>query len=198
MRAAEEALLGEIECRLLQPDRLEAAIERAVTAWQAGRAQRREVGARLEARLKTLTAEITNLTNALATGVAVASIAEALTAREREREQVQAQLAVVRAVAEDPLTDRAQVQQELRAILADWRAELRADVQAARPALHELLHGRVRFVPEAVNGREGFRLEGEGCVTQLLPAGVRSVVPVRGYDDAYLVRRQGFFPRVAA
>ena len=51
--------------------------------------------------------------------------------------------------------------------LTAWRGVLMADIAGARTILQKLLASKVRFVPEVVDGRAGFRLEAQarspGC-----------------------------------
>ena len=109
-------------------------------------------------------------------------MAEALAAREAERDQVREASAAEQARANASGVDRARLDRELRAILQEWRTELRADVSAARPVLAKLLPQQVSFVPVRVNGREGFRLDGVGSLEALVPTAVRNLVPVRGFE----------------
>jgi hypothetical protein len=173
MRQAEDAVLDTLADEILRPDRIEAALDRAITTWQASQVGREGKRLRLAQRAEELSREIANLTDALARGVAVTSIGEAIAARETERRRLYEELAAASAEAEWGRADRARLGKEFRAILADWRAELRADTAAARPVLRKLLPGRVRVVPAAQNGQEGFRLEGMGSVAAVLPAEVR-------------------------
>ena len=182
MQQAEEALIDAPASDLLRPDPLDATIERTVAAWQGAHADRAATVAGLGQRAKALTIEIANLTTALAHRVAVASIAEALAAREAERDQVREASAAEQARANASGVDRARLDRELRAILQEWRTELRADVSAARPVLAKLLPQQVSFVPVRVNGREGSRLDGVGSLEALVPAAVRNLVPVRGFE----------------
>jgi hypothetical protein len=176
MRAAEDAVLDVLAEDVLQPDRVAAAIDRAIEVWLAGQTDRAVTRARLETRLTVLSREIANLTAALANGVPAGPVAEALAARDAERQHLERECAALDAVPAVTTTDRAALISELGEILSDWRKTLRTETAAARPLLRKLLSGRVTFVPEDRNGQSGYRLAGTGTIKALLPTAVQTVV----------------------
>jgi site-specific DNA recombinase len=180
MRQAEEAILDVVARELLRPERLEAVLDRAIATWQTGHLDRNARRLQLEQRAATLTREMANLTDALAQGAAVTSIAEALATREAERRRVQEDLATATAEATWRPADWARFGEALATVLEQWRGELRADPITARPLLGKLLPQRVQIAAHVVDGHEGFRIEGTGSVEAVLPDEVRKLVPVPG------------------
>jgi site-specific DNA recombinase len=171
MEAADRAVLSTVERQLLCPDIVEAAIDRALDRLLAVRSQREDERAKLVARQESLDAEIKRLTDALAAGVALASIAEALGTREAERGRIPAELASLNIVPSlDPL-DRSRIRAELEGLLENWRDLLAEHALKTRHILRELLTKRIRFVPEKRDGVRGYQLEAEATVQPLL-AGV--------------------------
>jgi hypothetical protein len=161
----------------------------------------------LVARQESLGSEIKRLTDALATGVALASIAEALGTREAERGRIPAELASLNIVPSlDPL-DRSRIRAELEGLLENWR-DLLAEHALKTRILRELLTKRIRFVPEKRDGVRGYQLEAEATVQPLLagvaaPEGtvdmyakkgvVQGVASLTGTDGPYEVRAVEWF-----
>ena len=115
------------------------------------------------------------LTDALAAGVAIASITEALGAREGERKHIQGELAALDIVPSLDVLDRARVRSELEALFDDWRDLLAQHVVKSRQILRKLLTKRIQFVPETRDGVRGYRLEAEGTVRPLFAEVVHSM-----------------------
>jgi hypothetical protein len=84
--AADRAVLSTVERHLLRPDVVEAAIDRALARLLSVKSQREEKRAGLIARQQSVEVEIKRRTDALAAGVALASISEALALRESRAE----------------------------------------------------------------------------------------------------------------
>jgi site-specific DNA recombinase len=170
MEAADRAVLSTVERQLLRPDVVEAAIDRALDRLLAVRSKREDERARLIARQQSVEAEIKRLTDALAAGVALASIAEALGTREAERNRILAELAAVNIVPSLDALDRARIRAELEGLLENWRDLFAEHALKTRHILRKLLTKRIRFVPEKRDGVRGYVLEVEGTVRPLLAA----------------------------
>ena len=115
------------------------------------------------------------LTDAVAAGVGVASIAEALNSREAERQRLCGELAALDALPTLDADDRARIRGELVGLLDDWRglldAECRRGPADSAQAAHEADSVRARHARRTA----GYRLEVEGTLARsceaLGPAG---------------------------
>ena len=76
------------------------------------------------------------------------------------------------------------IRAELEGLLENWRDLLAEHAVKTRQILQKLRTKRIRFVPEARDGRRGYRLEAEGTVRPLL-TGVVLASPT-GDLDMYL------------
>jgi recombinase-like zinc beta ribbon protein len=173
-------LIAKLRGDVLQPDVLEAVLERALELERAPEAPDRR--AALGDELSRLDREIARYTDAIAHGGSLPSILAALHERERRRQELQAQLEhqdglglPVRAF------DSKAVRRELRDLLTDWQGLLEGEPAQARQILRKLLEGRVVMHPH-VNGRErtyewivtatyGRILSGVVGVTVMVPPG---------------------------
>jgi hypothetical protein len=160
---------------VLTPAAVERTVAEAVAAWRA-QLDGPEARERIAARLAVLDRELRALTDALARGAAFASVAEAITVREREREVLRRQQAAeeerVRLAGLDP----AQVARELAVRLGEWDGLQRRHHGQARQILKKLLPGRLVFDPFADARGQGYVIRGQAVYGRLI-SGVRLVVP---------------------
>jgi len=132
MARADQAVLEAFDRDVFAPELLRDAVARALELDQAGGGgdDQREA---LEQRRRRLEQEIGRLTSALAQGAALASVLDALKARERERAEILAKLEHLDGLGR--LSQRLEGRELRRAIearLADWQGLLRRRPRAGR------------------------------------------------------------------
>jgi hypothetical protein len=191
MNAADRAVLGLVDRQILRPSVIEAAIDRAVEKLLTDRIERDQHRARLTTRLETVEAELKRLTDAVAAGISVATLAEALGAREQERQRIREELAAARTDLTLHAEDRVRIRAELADLLRDWRDLLAQHVTQSRKILRKVLTKRLRFIAETRGGVAGYRVEAEGTLQPLFSGVVQSVASLTGFvpTDAPKARR---------
>ena len=107
----------------------------------------RHTRGRLDAHLKRLGRELTNLAETAAHGGAVPAILDALAQRDAERRQLLADVAAVKPAAGPPLQPAA-VRARLRGVLDGWHELLTANATEARGVLDGVLGDRIQFTPD--------------------------------------------------
>ena len=179
MARADQAVLEAFDRDVFAPELLRDAVARALELDQAGGGgdDQREA---LEQRRRRLEQEIGRLTGALAQGAALASVLDALKARERERAEILAKLEHLDGLGR--LSQRLEGRELHRAIearLADWQGLLRRRPLDARPILRRLITGRLRFTPLTTPEGRFYEITGEASYGRLLSGlvGLSTVVP---------------------
>jgi hypothetical protein len=170
MNAADRAVLSLVERQILPPPVIEAAIDRALEKLLADRMDREQDRARLTTRLETVEAELKRLTDAVATGISVTTLADALSARELERQRIREQLSATNIELTLGAEDRVRIRAELTELLKDGRDLLAQYVTQSRKILRKVLTKRVRFIVETRGGVAGYRVEAEGTLQPLFRA----------------------------
>ena len=166
--AADRVVLEVLAQDFLRPEVVNAALDRALDRILAARGEQDGQRARLRERLVTLDVELRRLTDSLAGGVAVATIAEAIAAREVERQRVRGDLAALDALPSFGALDRARILEELEALRLNWCEVLKTKVPASRQIVKTLLKSRARLWAEERDGVRGVRVEAEGSLRPLL------------------------------
>lgn len=179
MVRADQAVLGAFDRDVFSPELLRDAVARALELDQAGGGgdDQREA---LEQRRRRLDQEIGRLTGALAQGAALASVLDALKARERERAETLAKLEHLEGLGR--LSRRLEGRELRRALeerLADWQGLLRRRPIEARPILRRLIEGRRLFTPRATPEGRFYEITGKASYGRLLGGlvGSSTVVP---------------------
>ena len=103
---------------------------------------------------------------AIAAGESLASVREALKARERRRGDLTAKLEHLDGLAKLPRLDPTALTDELRDRLTDWQGLLTAEPVKARQVLRKLLVGRLVFHPDPDRGLYTF--EGKASYGKLV------------------------------
>jgi hypothetical protein len=129
--------------------------------------------------------EIGRFTAAIGTGGDLASLVEALRAREPQRAELRGQLARL-APTRNLTRDASAWRRAARARLKDWRDSMQRNTQEARQVLSTLLDGPIRFTPLAE--REGWRFEGRGTIEPLFSGLALSVASPGGRDTSCFIR----------
>ena len=186
MKAADRAVLSTVEKHLLRADVIDAAIDRALDRLLSARNERQERRAHLLARLEIVETEARRLTDALAAGVAIAPITDALGAREIERTRIQAEMAALNVVPSLDAPDRARIRADLEALMEDWRDLLAEHAVKTRKILRKLLTKRIRFIRETRDGVRGYRLEAGGTLQPFFGELAHGVISRAGTDGAYV------------
>ena len=155
---------------LLNPAVIDRACAKVVSRLQQQPTIAATRGSAIAEELARLNTELARLAEALAGGADLASVREALTAREARRDQLREELATLQATRRRGGVDQiSRVLPELRRRLRDWRSVLAAETHQARQMLRTLLQGRITFTPRP--DVQGVEISGRGDLGQLF-AGV--------------------------
>jgi hypothetical protein len=188
MEDTNAAVLTAVGKQVLSPEMLAAAIDRATERLTVPRTDDDEAE-RLRREQRTLDAELSRLTGALAEGGSLRSVLTAIREREAKRERLAARLDALTIIAARPKVDRRAVREELKRRIEDWRAPLTQHVAQARQLLRKVLADRLTVTPEA--GDEGYAaITGDGTFTKIL-AGIvfpKGMASPAGFDTCGLRR----------
>ena len=171
MRAADDAILEEIEGYVLHPDVIERALALAIDELRPKTGRVEDERGRLRTEIRTVEQELERLTTALATGGDLPSVLSAIQAREHSHADLTERFRSLERVRDFTAGDAMRVERQLRAKLSDWRGLLRGEVQEARQILRALLQDRIEFTPSEQDGHRIYRYRGTFTIGPLL-AGV--------------------------
>jgi DNA invertase Pin-like site-specific DNA recombinase len=160
---------------VLDPERLDRALQDFARALAGQHEARDKQRAELQAGLTTVESELRNLTQALAGGAAVASVLDGIKEREGRKRDIRARLDGLD--AEDKAAGRVsrnELLAGLRTICKDWRALLRHDVAQGRRALRDL---RVERVVVRRDDDGGWHVRVVGALDRILGGDFYPLVP---------------------
>ena len=146
MSVADQAVQGLLATEVLQPTRIERALDYAVRQLQCD-PREDDRNARLEERLAAVSVELANLAEVAAKGGAVPVVLDALAGREEERRQLQLDLAVATARKPAAPVHPDLLRSKLRSYLSEWGVLLTENVAEARALLNVVLADRIVFLP---------------------------------------------------
>jgi Recombinase zinc beta ribbon domain len=152
MGRVDDTILDEVGARLLTPQRVTAAIRRAV-ARLATPADDRPRRATLTREVRDVEKELARYAEAVTQGGPIPALVTAMQERERRRAALEAELGQREALQRTAtVVDELALSAELRALCAEWRALLRDDPPIAQQLLRQLLPGRlaVTRTPEGI------------------------------------------------
>jgi len=173
----DRAVVHTIVQTVLTPDVVEDVVTRALEIYTSESDVYAEQQERFAGEAQRLHEEIGRLTSAIAAGGSLASLLEALKAREGQRVDMLARLEHLDGLAKAPTWDE-NLRAEIRRRLTAWSKLLHREPEVARQLLRRLLVGRLTLTPNAET-RE-YEVRGEATYGQLfegLPIVVASVPP---------------------
>jgi site-specific DNA recombinase len=156
-----EAVTAGLET-ILTPERLDEVLQGLATEWASQTDARDVQRAGLQSDLTLVELELRNLTAALASGAAVASVLDGIKEREARRRDLKARLDALDSEdrAAGRTTSRAEHLAALRKVCKDWRSLLRSGNPHARRVLRDLRIERV-IVRQDEQGRWSYQLVGD-------------------------------------
>ena len=166
----EEAVLRSVEETILDPDIVQAAIERAVLRLvgdDGGKARRSQ----LAQDIAKLGVELERLVAAIATGADSKALAVAVGAREQRRNDLRASLDALESGKWTRDETSCEVRRELEARIKEWRGLLRRHPAQGQQILKKLIDGRLLMTPQLTQTESYYEFEGTGTLAGLL-AGV--------------------------
>ena len=161
MERVNEAVLGTLASDVLRPAVIDAVVAGVLDGLKPA-ARSRDVERR-RAELAEVEAELARLTEAIATGGALAPLLAALQVRQQRRDTLATELAAFQATGPIKVNQRA-IEAQVRERLTAWRALLTEQVEDGRELLRQVLAGPLRFTPEGSR----YRFEGEAAIGRLL------------------------------
>ena len=182
MGATNDVVLETIGDRLLSPDIIQAAIERAAEQMQDQPVD--GTADILRSELASVETELERLTAAIAAGADLASMVKAVKEREARRKTLAAQLAASEVAAQWPKHGHAELRVDLEARLKDWRGLFGRHVGQTRQLLRKLLVGRLMVMPDVRQEGRFARITGTGTLEPL----------VRGLCPSMVASPTGFEP----
>ena len=170
------AVLAALEDQILQPEILDAALDRATAELMTdSTVQRRE---RLEQDLARLEREVSRFTAALGAGGDLETIVAALREREAERAVLQRDLAELAGGVTPDQLSAPSLRAELRQILTDWRSLLRQQVAQGHQIVRRLIVGRLDCAPQP---ERFYRVSGTGTIARIIEGHVPLMVASPNY-----------------
>jgi hypothetical protein len=173
MDAIDAEVLATLETDVLKPRIVEAAITMALEALRPER--RDDARETLTRDLDAARVESERLADAIQRGGPMDVLIDRLRACQERRAELQEQIAATRPT---PVT-RPDLEQRLRAKLADWRGLLTRNVESGRDVLKALLVGPLRFTAINENRRRAYAFEGAVALERLV-AGVIDLPTLTG------------------
>ena len=177
----DEGVLDAIEQQILKPDYITYAVERAMALIAERRREQPDRPREIDAELTRVRRELRNLVEIVTSGRAPKTILEEIHAREVKAEELERELAALSGAATADQIDMARLRKLVREGAARFKDTLRADIPGARRALRQLLVEPLKFHPELVDGRKGFRFEGNTRIGPLF-GGYFGVAPRDGLE----------------
>lgn len=171
MDRLDDAVLDALAEDILQPEMVEAAVQRALDRLAPG--ARQEEATRLRRELAALDRTIGNLTTAIAAGGELPSLLARLQVEEAHKRELEAQLATAEHLA--AVVDVDAIRTKLNARLIEWRTMLKQQVAQTRQMLRKLLDGPIRLTP--LPDGTSVRLEGRATYGKLLDG----LIPIASY-----------------
>lgn len=182
MLAVDTAVIAELKKSILHPGVLDRVIDRAVDIVLATDPAARDADReRITQALARVEQEIARFTAAIGAGGDLASLLEALKAREQQRTALRAQLASL-APTRNYARDATAWRLAARTQVKDWRGCLERNTQEARRVLSTLVDGPIRFMP--LPERDGWRFEARGTIEPLLSGFALMVASPAGVEPA--------------
>ena len=187
----DDAVLATLRNHVLVPDLVEDVVTRTIQLARLEPEEHEQRRTALQIAAERLQAEITRLTEAVATGGgSVAALVDGIETRERERADVLARLEHLDGLSRAPEWGDG-IRDKLRARLTEWRGLLARQPEIAQQVLRKLVVGRLTMVPDVEGGRYTFT--GQAAYDALL-AGVVSVVPPGESEARYSVEIMTLVP----
>jgi site-specific DNA recombinase len=178
MVAMDTAVLDVLRADILDPKALRLAIEMTIERYAGRPGEVTKQRADIEAELQKVAGEITRLVDAMASGNPMASVQDAIRAREQRCAELRAKLEHLDGLAKLPRLDSATLKGELNQRLDEWRDLLGAEPVKARQIVRKLVDGRLVFEPNAEQHLYTFK--GTASYGRLLSGVVQNVVCPRG------------------
>lgn len=158
---ADDAILTDIERYVLHPKVVSRAIALALDALRPSSQASEQERARLDRELRKVQTEIGNLTAGLAAGGDLPSLVAALRAAEQRRRSTEAQRVANGHTAVTFTTQMAaDLEQQVLAKIAQWRATMRQEAPEARQVLRQLIVDRVSLAPTSRDGERFYTYRG--------------------------------------
>lgn len=170
MEAADREVLNDLEHKLFAPDAVEAGLRLALAEVQPSAEEALIQPATLRGDLSTVEAERARLAAAIATGVEPDATAPELNLRRERADRLRKQIAALEAQGRPASDASAELEQELRGYLADWRGLLRNQAIIARQMIAKVLDGRLIFMPEEDEDGRRYRFMGHAGIGRLVLA----------------------------
>ncbi len=156
---------------VINPNMVEAAVDRALSALMAGRDQQQDRRAVLGRDLEQVDAGLARIISAITAGGQIETLVEALKVEERRKQDLLARLA--QAPPSPPVLDAARIKRTLRELAADVITLLLDHrTPQTRAMLRKVLDGPITAEPVTVDGRKGYRLTGTANWGSLLDGDV--------------------------
>jgi hypothetical protein len=201
LRAAEDALLDQLEERLIHPDVLGRACDRVLTYFEQPENDPARRRTELQQRRAAIEQKIQRLVDALAEGtIEKAVIAGKMNELIAERKEVDGQLDAL-AQLQDTKVTRETVNRVIAALVKEWRTALRENAIQARQMIQKCVEGPIVFKDEERAGEAGYRIRAQGSDAQLVnvvleKAGARGakVVPDAHVDTSPAGFEPAFWP----
>lgn len=164
MRRVDDTILDEVGTRLLTPQKVTAAIRRAV-ARLATPADDRPRRTALQREARDVEKELARYAEAVAHGGPIPALVTAMQERERRRAALEAELGQLEALERTAtVVDEIALSAELRTLCEEWRDLLREDPPIAQQLLRQLLPERLTVTRTP----EGIRIMGMATVGPLV------------------------------
>ena len=163
---------------------LEEAVERALEKLRSGQDQRLSHQSTIERELSLIEACEKHLVDAIARGDNMDPLLTRLRTEECRKKELIAELDSLTKSAQVVELDKVRLKRDLRARIADAKSLLQRHTTQARQILRKLLVKPLRYEVIEENGKQGFRITGEGSYLHLL----------NGVASPYVVSPTGFEP----
>jgi site-specific DNA recombinase len=184
MAILDAEVLATLQDDILRPSVVEQAIVLALEELSPRRQD--EAHEALERELLTVRAECERLADAIGRGGPLKALLERLTARQARCTELEQQLASRHTIAAPGAGP--DLEQRIRAKLADWRGLLTRNIECGRDVLRTLLIGPLRFTPVVEERRRGYAFTGAIALDRLI-AGVvdlpTKVASPAGFEPAF-------------
>jgi len=163
---------------------LEEAVERALEKLQLSQAQQQCRQAFIERELSLIEASEKHLVDAIARGDNMDPLLARLKSEESRKKDMRAELNSLTRSAQDIELDTVRLKRDLRSRAADAKSLLQRQTSQARQILRKVLVKPLSYEVIEKNGKQGFRITGEGSYLYLL----------NGIASPYVVSPTGFEP----